>query len=149
MRKYTWDEYYEKFYDWAESTQVRNLSGLTSLGTAEEVAEIIVELQVNESASNRLLSKAVDARLQFSADNLLDFLYYNDEELAVAAVYNSADSLTVEDMKNLYCVLDDDIIIEVCDEYNIALPENLREEEDEENIIYEEPEKLGFLGVYF
>ena len=26
MRQYTWDEYYEKFYDWAESTQARNLS---------------------------------------------------------------------------------------------------------------------------
>lgn len=131
MRKYTWDEYYEKFYDWAESTQVRNLSALTSLGSAEEVAEIIVELQVNKSASNRLLSKAVDAKLQFSSDNLLDFLYYNDEKLAVTAVYNSADRLTAEDMENLYGVLDDDIIIEICDEYNIALPEDLREEEDE------------------
>lgn len=26
MRSYTWDEYYAKFYDWAESTQVRYLS---------------------------------------------------------------------------------------------------------------------------
>ena len=65
MRKYTWDEYYEKFYDWEESTQVRDLSGLTSLGTAEEVAEIIIELQGNESASNRLLRKAVEAARVF------------------------------------------------------------------------------------
>ncbi len=70
MRKYTWDKYYEKFYDWEESTQVRNLSGLTSLDTAEEVAEIIIELQGNESASNRLLRKAVEAKLEFSADDL-------------------------------------------------------------------------------
>ncbi len=70
MRKYTWDEYYEKFYDWEESTQVWNLSGLTSLGTAEEVAEIIIELQGNESASNRLLRKTVEAKLEFSADDL-------------------------------------------------------------------------------
>ncbi len=26
MRSYTWDEYYAKFYDWAESTQARYLS---------------------------------------------------------------------------------------------------------------------------
>lgn len=26
MRSYTWDEYYTKFYDWAESTQARYLS---------------------------------------------------------------------------------------------------------------------------
>ena len=61
MRQYTWDEYYEKFYDWAESTQVRNLSGLTSLGSADEVGEIIIELQTNVPAANRLLRKAVDA----------------------------------------------------------------------------------------
>lgn len=30
MRQYTWDEYYEKFYDWATSTQIKYLSGLTS-----------------------------------------------------------------------------------------------------------------------
>ena len=65
MRQYTWDEYYEKFYDWAESTQVRNLSALTSLGTADEVGEIIIELQVNVPAANRLLRKAVDAKLAF------------------------------------------------------------------------------------
>jgi len=29
LRTYTWDEYYEKFCDWAESTQVRNLSACT------------------------------------------------------------------------------------------------------------------------
>ena len=46
MRQYTWDEYYEKFYDWSESTQVRNLYGLTSLDAADadEVAEIIMQL---------------------------------------------------------------------------------------------------------
>jgi len=47
MRTYTWEEYYEKFYDWAESAQVRNLSQLTTLGDVDEVAEIIFELQVN------------------------------------------------------------------------------------------------------
>ena len=66
MRQYTWGEYYEKFYDWAESTQVRNLSGLTSLGPADEVGEIIIELQVNVPAANRLLRKAVEAKLAFS-----------------------------------------------------------------------------------
>lgn len=71
MRTYTWDEYYEKFYDWAESTQVRNLSALTSLGSADEVAEIIIELQVNVPAANRLLKKAVAAKLAFSGSDLV------------------------------------------------------------------------------
>lgn len=76
MRQYTWDEYYEKLYDWAESTQVRNLSALTSLGTADEVGEIIIELQVNVPAANRLLRKAVEAKLAFSASDLIDVSLY-------------------------------------------------------------------------
>ena len=101
MRQYTWGEYYEKFYDWAESTQVRNLSGLTSLGPADEVGEIIIELQVNVPAANRLLRKAVDAKLAFSGSDLVEFACINDKELATAAVRNSAERLTAEDMEYL------------------------------------------------
>lgn len=133
MRQYTWDEYYEKFYDWAESTQVRNLSGLTSLGSADEVGEIIIELQVNVPAANRLLRKAVEAKLAFSGYDLTEFVYINDKELVTAAVRNSAKRLTDEDMENLYCEIDDEVIIEICKQWNILLPEDLREEyEDEE-----------------
>lgn len=161
----TWDEYYEKFYDWAESTQVRKLSSLTSLGAADEVAEIIIELQVNVPASNRLLRKAVEGKLAFSGSDLVEFACINDNELAVAAVRNSADRLTAEDMEYLYGEIDDEVIIEICSKRNIALPEDLREEVEEPEIeeddepleeeiyeddfVYDEPKKLGFWGTLF
>ena len=154
MRKYTWDECYEKFYDWAESTQVRNLSGLTSLGTAEKVAEIIIELQGNESASNRLLRKAVEAKLEFSADDLIEFLSGNDEKLAEIAAYNSANRLNDENIEKLYGMLDDDIIADICSKRSLALPEELSEEELFEDdicfdeFVYEKPKKLGFSAPY-
>ena len=165
MRTYTWDEYYEKFYDWAESTQVRNLSALTSLGSADEVGEIIIELQANVPAANRLLKKAVEAKLEFSAYDLIEFLCTNDKELATAAVYNSANRLTAEDMEDLYGEVDDKVIIEICSKRNLTLPEDLREEEDEadfeedealeevdiyiDDVTYEKPKKLGFFGTLF
>ncbi|MGI6462119.1 MAG: hypothetical protein ACOX04_00595 [Candidatus Scatomorpha sp.] len=155
MRKYTWDEYYEKFYDWAESTQVRNLSGLTSLGTAEKVAEIIIELQGNESASNRLLRKAVEAKLEFSADDLIEFLSGNDEKLAEIAAYNSANRLNDEDIEKLYGMFDDDIIADICSKRSLALPEDLSEEklfEDDicfDEFVYEKPKKLDFFERLF
>ena len=34
-----WDTYYEKFYDWATSTQIRKISSLTSFGASSEVTE--------------------------------------------------------------------------------------------------------------
>lgn len=139
MRQYAWDEYYEKFYDWAESTQVRNLSGLTSLGPADEVGEIIIELQVNVPAANRLLRKAVEAKLAFSGSDLVEFACINDKALATAAVRNSAERLTAEDMEYLQGEIDDEVIIEICRQRNILLPEDLREEEEYED---EEPEEI-------
>lgn len=171
MRQYTWDEYYEKFYDWAESTQVRNLSALTSLGTADEVGEIIIELQVNVPAANRLLRKAVEAKLAFSASDLIEFLCINDKALATAALHNSVSRLTSEDMEDLYGVAEDDDIIAICSKMKLTLPEDLREEEEEieeeeveeeleevdiyvDDFVYEEPPappapKLGFFGTLF
>ena len=151
MRTYTWDEYYEKFYDWAESTQVRNLSALTSLGTADEVGEIIIELQVNVPAANRLLKKAVAAQLAFSGSDLVEFACINDKELATAAVRNSAGRLTAEDMEYLYSEIDDEVIIEICKQQNLALPEDLREEveyEEEEPEEIEEEEPLDEGDIY-
>ena len=132
MRQYTWDEYYERFYDWAESTQVRNLSSLTSLGPADEVGEIIIELQVNVPAANRLLRKAVEAKLTFSGADLVEFACINDKKLATAAVRNSAERLTAEDMEYLYGEIDDEVIAEICKQRHLLLPEDLREEEYEE-----------------
>lgn len=171
MREYTWDEYYEKFYDWAESTQVCNLSALSSLGTADEVGEIIIELQVNVPAANRLLRKAVEAKLAFSASDLIEFLCINDKALATAALHNSASRLTSADMEDLYGVAEDDDIIAICSKMKLTLPEDLREEEEEieedeveeeleevdiyvDDFVYEEPPappapKLGFFGTLF
>lgn len=151
MRQYTWDEYYEKFYDWAESTQVRNLSALTSLGTEDEVGEIIIELQINVPAANRLLRKAVEAKLAFSGSDLVEFACINDKTLAIAAVRNSAERLIAEDMEYLYGEIDDEVIIEICKQRNILLPEDLREEEeyeDEEPEETEEDEPLEEVDIY-
>lgn len=119
---------------------------------------VIIELQGKVSAANRLLKKAVEAKLEFSACNLIEFFYANDKELAMAALYNSANKLTAEDMEELYGVVDDDVIIEICSKYNITLPEYLREDEDEpwedddiylDDEAYEKPKKLGFFGGLF
>lgn len=125
----TWEEYYARFYDWAESTQARYLSKLTTLGPADEVAEIIIELQVNVPAADRLLRKAVEAKLAFSASDLIEFLCINNKELAVAAVFNSAKRFTAEDMEFLYGEVDDEVIIHICSQQKLPLPEDLREEE--------------------
>ena len=128
---------------------MRNLSGLTSLGSADEVGEIIIELQVNVPAANRLLRKAVEAKLAFSGSDLVEFACINDKELATAAVRNSAERLTAEDMEYLYGEIDDEVIIEICKQRNILLPEDLREEEYEDDVEEEiEEEPLEEVDIY-
>lgn len=59
---------------------------------------------------------------------MVEFACINDKALATAA----------EDMEYLYGEIDDKVIIEICKQRNILLPEDLREEEYED----EEPEKI-------
>ena len=75
----------------------------------------------------------------------------NDKALAIAAVRNSAERLTAEDMEYLYGEIDDEVIIEICKQRNILLPEDLREEEeyeDEEPEEIEEDEPLEEVDIY-
>lgn len=158
MRQYDWDEYYEKFFDWAESTQQRNLSYLTSLGDADEVAEIIIELQGNPAASNRLLKKAVESKIAFSGSDLAEIFCFNDKALAFAALRNSVNRLTSKDLEDLYDLTDDEELIEICKNGKCTLPSKLQSEDVlEENIspANNQPQKisktslLGLLAAVF
>lgn len=135
MRQYTWDEYYEKFYYWSESTQIRNLSALSSLGSADEVGEIIIELQVDKNAADRLLKRANEAKLAFSGSDIIEFVNINDKKLAVEALRNSAERLTTDDLEYICGEIDDDIIIEICEKMHLELPEELRETDEDEDIL--------------
>ena len=132
---------------------MQKLSSLTNLGAADEVGEIIIELQGNIPASNRLLKRAVEAKLMFSADDVIEFLCTNDKKLATAALYNSAGRLRDEDMEALYGYAHDDDIIAICAEWNLVLPEELRlkEHTEDDDSMYEyvpeRPRRLGILGA--
>lgn len=143
MRTYTWDEYYEKFYDWAESTRVKNLTYLESVGDGDEVVEVLIELEGNKNAATRLLRKAVE-EIVFTGDALANlFLWDFDEKLVTEAMGNSAANFTTEDIEALYSSVDEEILLEICNKWKIPVPEELREfDEDifEETFILEEIE---------
>ena len=60
----TWEEYYDKFYDWSENTQVNNLFAVELLCPADEVAEVMMELDFHhEDAVNRIARKAIEQQI--------------------------------------------------------------------------------------
>ena len=66
-----WDSYYEKFYDWATSTQIKKMSSLTAFGASAEVSEVAQEY-MDEKAASRLIKKAVAYGVQFTPDEIYD-----------------------------------------------------------------------------
>lgn len=69
----TWEEYYDRFYDWANSTQISRISKLTSFGSADEICEVAMELS-DERAATRLIKKAVSAGVAFNAEQIIDLM---------------------------------------------------------------------------
>ncbi len=138
----TWDEFYEMFFALADKKKPALLQFLTEPGPAGEVADIISNLQdIDMKAANRLLKMAVDAKLVFAAIDI-GYLYGCDNELFIRAVRNSEKSFTEDDIEELYGVgLEGEFLIDLCREYNIEIPEDLRadyleddfDEEDEDD----------------
>lgn len=54
----TWEDFYEKFYEWSESTQISRISNLTDFGSSSEVFDIALEFS-DPKITTRFLKKAI------------------------------------------------------------------------------------------
>lgn len=108
MRKYTWDEYYEKFYDWATSTQIKHISDLTSYGSADEITECALEY-CDEKAASRLVNKALDAGVVFSTSNLEELSMCVTDETMNRLADNLQGNFTDAELEELAGSIDNDI----------------------------------------
>ena len=69
MRPLTWDEYYEKFDTWSESTRAQYVSRLSSVGDHSQIADIANRLY-NQGASDKLIRMACATGVQFTAEDV-------------------------------------------------------------------------------
>ena len=128
----TWEEYYDKFYDWSENTQVNKLSSVESLGPADEVAEIMLEFAFNrEDIVNRIARKAIEQKLVFSAENIQDLTNCMDAYMQNQLALQSASSFSKEDLVMLEGFLDDDVLVQLYKLKRLPVPEILADEEPE------------------
>lgn len=107
----TWEEYYDKFYDWANSTQISRISKLTSFGPANEVCEVAVELS-NEVAATRLIKKAVAADVAFNAEQIIDLMDALNEDGMNCVIAASRCTFTREQIDDLCCSASDTVLEE-------------------------------------
>lgn len=104
-----WEAYYEKFYDWATSTQIRKMSSLTSYGASSEVAEVAQEY-MDEAAASRLIKKAVAYGVQFTPEEIYDLSGCCNQEAMNVLLDSAKCSFNQEQLEDLWGTVDDDVL---------------------------------------
>lgn len=94
-----WKTYYDRFYDWEESTQLRHLSSLTDFGPSAEVCEL-ANAFFEEKNANRLIKKALAAGVRFTTEDVLELDGVVEKSLMLPLI-KSVPSLTAEDLDEL------------------------------------------------
>lgn len=129
----SWSRFYDAFCDWKPEYAIARLQAVTDYGSEDEVLEVAQELFWNdECEASRFISRALDAGVRFRDENLVELTGLCNEDTVKQAVFLSKLLLTEESLEELYGNVDDNIIIQVAKEQNMKLPEDLREEEEEE-----------------
>ena len=143
-----WDTYYEKFYDWATSTQIRKLSSLTSFGASSEVAEVAQEY-MDEAAASRLIKKAVAYGVQFTPEEIYDLSGCCNQEAMNVLLDSAKCRFTQEQLEDLWGVVDDDVLERAAARNHVKLFDDGSEEYEQDSAVYDEPipaaPKIGFL----
>lgn len=126
----TWDEYYDKYYDWAESTRIKKISSVDALGAPDEVAEVMLDFAFDhEEIVNRIARKAIEQKLMFSAESILDLTNCMDEDLQGQLALQSVSRFSREDIESLEGSLDDDVIVSLYKAKGLPVPDVFMDEE--------------------
>lgn len=128
-----WQDYYEKISDWDISTAVNQISSLEDMGKPDEIVEALYVIESeDEKGANMLLNRALQHGVKFSGMNLVEMEGICEEESFKKALYQSADRFTSQDLEDLYCCIDDELIIDVARKYGISVPKDIAEEYEDE-----------------
>lgn len=84
MAGMSWKQYYDGFYDWSSGTQIRYLARLDSYGSGAQTAEIAAELAEagdgGPAAAKRLITRAVENGVRFTAEDVIEMAGADIEE---------------------------------------------------------------------
>lgn len=147
-----WDQYYEKFYDWATSTQIRKMSSLTSFGASSEVAEVAQEY-MDEAAASRLIKKAVAYGVQFTPEEIYDLSGCCNQEAMDVLLDSAKCSFTQEQLEDLWGIVDDDVLERAATRNHVKLFDDGTEDYAQDGTVSDEAipavPKIGFFTKLF
>ena len=95
----TWQQYYDKFYDWEDSTRISRISSITDFSGAktEEIIEVALSF-VDGDPATRLLKRALAGGVRFSAEDVLALLEWVREDFRADLAERATTAFAEEDM---------------------------------------------------
>ena len=118
-----WTTYYDRFYDWEESTQLRHLSTLTNFGPSSEVCELACSF-FEEKSANRMIKKALSLGVRFSANEVMELDGVIDASLMPQLIKNTSHTLTPEQLDDFVFWLSPDEVRLLATRHHIRLDED-------------------------
>ena len=98
----TWSDYYNRFYDWSESTQVSRISSINDFSgaSAEEIVEVCYDL-CDELSASRLVRRAIKHGVRFNASEVCELADCVRQDVLVEAVNTVEGAFTWEELDEL------------------------------------------------
>lgn len=126
----TWEIFYDRFYDWADSTQRSNISRLEDFGPSAEVCEIALAY-VDEKAATRLVKKALAAGVRFTAEEVAELDCCVSESLLLELAKTATTAFTADELDAISLSLSEQDLKAIArksglklDEDNFVIPES-------------------------
>lgn len=143
----TWDEYYEKFYDWADSTRANRLSALTDFGSSSEITEVAQEL-FEDTLVRRLIKKALEYGVRFTVEEVMELQIYLDAPTLSVLADTAVGTFDREQLEELSFEVDEEVFARISKKAGIDV---LLDEDvcDDIPTIKPKPHKHGCFAVLF
>ena len=115
MAGMSWEQYYDGFYEWSSGTQIRYLARLDSYGSGAQTAEIAAELAEagdgGPAAAKRLIMRAVENGVRFTAEDVIEMAGADIEEDTLKyALATVREPLTGSQIVTLSDYFDEDVL---------------------------------------
>ena len=103
-----WVDYYDKVFDWSESTRVRRISDLTDIGSPDEIVDAAQAFDEDKNAS-KLIKKALNLGVCFTPENVIDLIMVVDDSTLTQMVKAAKGRFTKDQLDEIYMIIDDSV----------------------------------------
>ena len=103
-----WADYYDRVFDWSESTRVRRLTDLTDIGDPDELVDAAQAFDEDKNAS-KLIKKAMSMGVRFSPENVVDLIMVVDDATLTQMAKTAKGKFTKDQLDEIYMIVDDEI----------------------------------------